>query len=91
MESTAKPYLPRGVRVQKDEIRKTHVLLAPERALMLDEISTAILGELDGVRSVDEISTHLSETYNAPKDVIEKDFLALLNDLAEKRFVDVAA
>ncbi len=88
MERGSKPFLPRGVRVHVDKIRNGHVLLAPERALMLDEISTAILLELDGKRSVDEISTHLAKIYDVPKQVIENDVLTLLDDLVQKRFVD---
>ncbi len=89
INASAKPYLPRGVRIHDDQVRGASVLLAPERALMLDAISTAILGELDGARSIDEIATDLAKRYEAPKDVIEKDVIALLDDLVTKRFVEI--
>ena len=44
--------LPTGVRLKKDEARGRHVLLGPERALVMDPIGIAILGEVDGVKSV---------------------------------------
>ena len=82
------PYLPRGVRLHFDKVRETHVLLGPERALILDDISQIILSQLDGKRSVNAICAGLAETYTAPVDQITTDTLALLNDLADKRLLD---
>jgi pyrroloquinoline quinone biosynthesis protein D len=84
------PVLPRGVRLHFDAVRDTHVLLGPERALILDDISHIILQQLDGQRSVAAICGDLAETYAAPLDQITTDTLALLNDLAGKRLLDAA-
>lgn len=82
------PFLPRGVRLHYDKVRETNVLLGPERALILDDISNIILAQLDGECSVDVICKDLAETYAAPIDQITTDTLALLTDLANKRLLE---
>ena len=42
------PVLPRGVRLHWDVVRSALVLLAPERALMLDAVGHAILSRTKG-------------------------------------------
>ena len=59
------PYLPRGVRLADDRVRGIRVLQAPERAMQLDAIGDAILGELDGNRSMAAIVSTLAARYNA--------------------------
>jgi pyrroloquinoline quinone biosynthesis protein D len=88
MKDASVPCLPRGVRLHYDKVRQTHVLLGPERALILDDISHVILSELDGTRSVGAICASLAERYAAPVEQITTDTLALLTDLAHKRLLD---
>jgi pyrroloquinoline quinone biosynthesis protein D len=88
MKACSVPSLPRGVRLHFDKVRQTHVLLGPERALMLDGISQIILSQLDGDRSVDMICAELAQKYTAPLEQITKDTLTLLDDLADKRLLD---
>ncbi len=88
MTGGAVPYLPRGVRLHYDQRRETNVLLGPERALILDDISYVILTQLDGKRSIDEICKGLADTYAAPLDQITNDTKALLRDLADKRLLE---
>jgi pyrroloquinoline quinone biosynthesis protein D len=57
------PRLPRGVRLRFDEVRKAHVLLAPERAFDLDAVAADVLGLVDGARSVDAIVDALAVKY----------------------------
>ncbi len=83
------PTLPRGVRTHFDTVRKTDVLLGPERVLMLDQIGSAVLSRVDGAQSVSVISADLAAVYDAPQDVIEPDVIAYLQDLADKRLLDV--
>lgn len=82
------PYFPRGVRVKHDTIRGCYVLLGPERALMLDAVSTAILDEVDGTASVAQICQHLAEAYRAPIKVITDDTTTFLNGLALRQLLD---
>ncbi len=82
------PLLPRGVRRHFDKVRGVPVLLGPERVLMLDEIGCAILDQVDGVSTLDQISAKLAEIYNAPKEDISTDVADFLTDLGNKKLVD---
>ncbi len=83
------PRLPRGVRLHDDRVRGCPVLLGPERAVMLDPVGAAILGELDGARSLGEIAARLAERYAAPAEEIGADVAAFVADLAERRLVEL--
>ncbi|WP_298854156.1 pyrroloquinoline quinone biosynthesis peptide chaperone PqqD [uncultured Ruegeria sp.] len=83
------PLLPRGVRIHFDSVRDKWVLLAPERAVTLDQVGHAILAEVDGQRSFDQITAILSEKYNAPNDQIAEDSSGFLDALRARRFLDV--
>ncbi|MBP0482850.1 pyrroloquinoline quinone biosynthesis peptide chaperone PqqD [Sagittula salina] len=89
IDGGAIPTLPRGVRVHFDRVRDTWVLLAPERTVTLDGIGHAILSEVDGARSFDQITTTLAEKYQAPHAQIAKDSAAFLKTLADRRFLDL--
>ncbi len=84
------PSLPRGVRVQRDTVRETWVLLAPERTVTLDDIAHAILSEVDGKASFGAITARLAARYQAPEDQIAKDAAGFLGALRDRRFLDVA-
>ena len=81
--------LPTGVRLKMDEARDRHVLLAPERALVMDPIGVAILGEIDGVKSVRNVISSLAQTYAADPAVIGKDVAAFLAELADRRMLEI--
>lgn len=83
----AKPAFTRYSRLHEDVVRRRKVILAPERAYELDAIGLAVLSLLDGVASVADISRSLAATYSAPVDVIERDVIALLQGLADKRLL----
>ena len=67
------PYLPRGVRLHECKIRKGWFLLAPERALKMDQIGAAILGVVDGIRSLEDIVGKLAQDFQAPRDQVAGD------------------
>ena len=81
--------LPTGVRLKKDEARDRHVLLAPERALVMDPIGIAILREIDGVKTVRQMIGLLAQTYSADPDVIGRDVTAFLAELASRRMLEI--
>lgn len=83
------PILPRGVRLHFDAVRDTWVLLAPERAVTLDPIGHAILSQVDGLRSFEDITQVLADTYNAPRDQIASDSAAFLGGLRDRLFLDL--
>lgn len=84
-----RPVLPRGVRTRFDPVRGIWVLLAPERALKLDHVGTAILAEIDGKRTFAEITAALAAKFDAPAAQIAKDAGAFLLGLAERRMLEV--
>lgn len=91
LADTIVPRLPRGVRLREDAARGGWVLLAPERALTLDDIAVAILREVDGARDVGAIVAALAATYDAPAEQIAGDVRAFLGDLVAKGLVETAS
>lgn len=83
------PFLPRGVRLHECVVRQGWFLLAPERALKLDQIGFAILSETDGEASLGDIVTRLVSQYGAPRDQIETDVVRFLEDLIQRGVVEV--
>ncbi|MHA3027261.1 pyrroloquinoline quinone biosynthesis peptide chaperone PqqD [Chromohalobacter israelensis] len=81
--------LPRGVRLREDKRRGGWVLLAPERVFQLDGIAQAVVGQVDGERSVGTIIDRLCETYQAPRERIAQDVTAMFAGLVEKRVLEV--
>lgn len=82
------PVILRGVRPHFDKVRNMWLLLAPERALKLDDIGRAILGEVDGTRSFAEITTILADKYDAPRERIAEDARTYLSGLMARRMVE---
>lgn len=87
VSEASKPILPRHARLKFDETRQVWVILAPERVLAPDEIAVEILQLCDGQRSVADIVDLLATKYNAPRDDIGTDVIAMLQDLADKGFL----
>jgi len=90
MRDSRIPLLPRGVRLHFDAVRGKTVLLAPERALFLDDIGKAVLAEVDGQRSIAQIAAHLAKVYNAPVEAISSDIVEFIADLSDKRVIGFA-
>ncbi|NJM35736.1 MAG: pyrroloquinoline quinone biosynthesis peptide chaperone PqqD [Rhodomicrobium sp.] len=83
-----RPRLPRHLRLREDAGRGRWLLLAPERILTPDETAVAVLKLCDGTRSVDEIAGLLAAEYDAPPGDIRQDIIGLLQDLADKRYIE---
>ena len=84
-----RPRLPRPVKLRFDKARERWVVLAPERVLMPDETALEILQRCDGETSVNAIVADLAEAYEAPPEEIREDVSALLQDLADKGFIQL--
>ncbi len=85
------PVLPPGVRLHWDAVRGSHVLLAPERALMLDDIGHAILSRIDGVTTLAALVAGLAADFDAPEAEVGADVAGFLEGLARERLVDLDA
>jgi pyrroloquinoline quinone biosynthesis protein D len=85
------PALPPGVRLHWDAVRRSHVLLAPERALMLDEIGHAILSRVDGIATLEALVAGLAVDFEASVAEVGPDVIEFLAGLARERLVDLNA
>jgi pyrroloquinoline quinone biosynthesis protein D len=89
LSAQARPRLPRGVRLVHNEAHGGFVLLAPERVIKADAIAAEILKRCTGDASVADIVDDLARTYNAPRERIAVDVTRLLQDLADKRLLEL--
>ena len=88
INENVKPKFPKHVKFRHNKARDEWVVLAPERLVKLDNIAVEILKLVDGEASVDEISNKLSEKFKAPKEVIVKDVINMLQELSDKGFIE---
>lgn len=79
--------IPRHIKLRHDAGRGVWVILAPERVFSPDPIAVEVLMLCDGDTNVGDIATRLAGEYQAPRDVILTDILAMLQDLADKGVV----
>lgn len=87
--AVAVPRFRRGVKLRFDQTRGNFVLLAPEKAFVPDAIAAEILQLIDGQRTVAAIAAQLAEKFAAPVEVITKDILAIMTELAGRGAVDL--
>ena len=80
----AQPRLAPHVRLQFDERRERWVVLAPERLLMPDEIAVEVLQRCDGRTSIVAIVDGFAATFDAGREEIMDDVLALIQELVDK-------
>ena len=73
------------VKFRFDEVRQAWIILAPERLLLPDEQAVETLRLIDGERDVDTVIEELVRRYEAPRDVIAGDVIAMLQDLCDKK------
>jgi pyrroloquinoline quinone biosynthesis protein D len=73
-----------GVRLHDDKARGRWVVMAPERMFVPDEIALEVLRLVDGARSLDDIVDALAAKFAAPRDLIETDVRAMLDDLVAR-------
>lgn len=81
------PQFARGHRLRHDPVRDRWVILAPERVFEPDEIAVEVLCLVDGVRTVDQIVDTLAVKFDAPRNAIETDVIALLAGLRERQVI----
>ena len=88
---SARPRLPRGVRLVHNEAQGGWVLLAPERVFKADAIAHEILKRCTGEASVEQIVDDLVKAFSgAPRERIHADVVKLIGGLAEKKLLELA-
>ncbi|MCX2724006.1 pyrroloquinoline quinone biosynthesis peptide chaperone PqqD [Roseibium salinum] len=84
---TSRPALARHVRLTFDDLRGQWAVLAPEKVLWPDEISTDILQRCTGHATVSDIVAALAEDYDAPPEQITPDVLAFLQEWCDRLLI----
>ena len=84
------PKLPRGVRLHHDKARDGWTVLGPERVVETDPIGAEILKRCDG-RSLASLVDDLAATFAADRAMVEADVVRFLEDLADKRMLEIGA
>jgi pyrroloquinoline quinone biosynthesis protein D len=90
LPDAARPFLPRGVRLRWCGVRQAWFLLAPERAVKLDAVGSAILTAVDGKRDFSDLVAKLAADFGAPAERVAADARRFLADLMARRMVEVA-
>jgi pyrroloquinoline quinone biosynthesis protein D len=85
MEGTAVLRFAPHAKFRFDEVRQAWIVLAPERLLLPDEQAVEILRLIDGERAVDNVIDELARRYEAPREIIAGDVVAMLQDLVDKK------
>ncbi|GBD43070.1 Coenzyme PQQ synthesis protein D [bacterium HR40] len=79
-----------GVRLRFDPVRGRHVLLAPERVLFPCPTTVEILERIPpGGTTIARLVDGLAQEYDAARETIAEDVLALLGQLAKDRLIRV--
>ena len=87
VSAATRPALPPHIKLRHDAGRGRWHVLAPERVFEPDDTAVAVLKLCDGARTVGDIAVELAKEYNAPKEEIVADIIAMLQDLADKGVV----
>ena len=86
---TAKPAIPRGLKLQWEPAQDAHVLLYPEGMVKLNGSAGAILSRCDGVRTLAEIVADLERAYDT--NGLAEDVRAFVRMALEKRWLELRA
>jgi pyrroloquinoline quinone biosynthesis protein D len=84
-----RPKLARKAKLKWDRHANTHMLLYPERGLVLNETATAIVKLCDGERTVAQIASELAEDNESARSRIEGDVVLFLESLLERALLTI--
>ncbi len=80
------PRISRRARLRFDQVRDSHVLLLPERVVVLGESSAEILTLCDGSHTVEQILATLKTRY--PDADLEADVLEFLQEAVQRKWLE---
>ncbi len=84
IDERTQPRFAPHVRLRFDNRRDQWVVLAPERLLMPDEIAVEVLHRCDGRTSIATMIDTFVATFDADREEIRADVLALVQELVDK-------
>ena len=87
ISDSARPTLPKGVRLEIDSTTRKSVLLYPEGIVELNETAHEILSRCDG-RTLREIISELAEEYEADSNALAADVRDTLSDLQQRKLIE---
>jgi pyrroloquinoline quinone biosynthesis protein D len=82
------PRLARRARLRFDRHEGRHMIVYPERGLVLNETGAAIAAKCDGSRTLEAIAAELAAAHGAPLAEVERDVVAFVLDLRRRRLLD---
>ncbi len=88
IQLTQIPAFRRGFRYQWEPAQNCHVLLYPEGMIKLNESASAVLGEVDGTRTVGNIVAELQSRFPYAEG-IEEDIVAFLEVAVERFWIEL--
>jgi pyrroloquinoline quinone biosynthesis protein D len=81
-----KPKLLPKTRMRYDKVRQSHVLLLPERAVILNSTAAEILELCDGTRTVPDVVGALERKY--PGAEVRADVVELIHEAEKKGWIE---
>ena len=85
IDMASTPRLAPHMRLRHDKARAQWTIQAPERSFVLDGIAHAIVSRCDGMAALEVVVTDLCSAFpGAPREVIEKDVIALVQNFVDK-------
>ena len=86
---SSRPRIAAKARLKWDRHGSKHMLLFPERGLVLNASAASILEKCDGVRTVAEIATEIAEATKEEPARIVAEVVAFLEALRKKALVEI--
>jgi len=83
----ARPVLTPHARVQKDPVSGDPVLLYPEGVLMLNATAEAILAQVNGIATIEQILAALAAEFEVTPDELQADVFEYLAELEQRRLL----
>jgi pyrroloquinoline quinone biosynthesis protein D len=89
IDTTARPTIGRGFRLQWEPAQEAHVLLYPEGMVKLNQSAAAILTRCNGTRTVADIVSDLESTYGLAG--LTQDVNAFIAMALERTWLELSA
>ena len=89
LATSAIPKFERGVRLKHDTVRELHVVLGPEMLIDLNQTGTAIMNQIDGASSINEIVDRLAQQFEVNPQDISQDVAEFCTSMMLRRVLSI--